>query len=80
MIDHLSKIYVDSYKVENARKDYRRLNIKLSQTFTEFYTIFLQLTGDAEIPQNDWRLDLYRKLTIDIRRAILLIYTTFTDY
>jgi Zinc knuckle. len=80
MIDHLSQIYIDPYKVENAREDYRRLNMKPSQTFTEFFTTFLQLTGDAEIPQDDWRSDLYRKLTIDIRRAILPIYATLTDY
>ena len=28
IIDHLSNIYLDSYKVENARQDYRRLNMK----------------------------------------------------
>ena len=41
MIDHLSNIYLDPYKVENARQDYRRLNMKPVQTFTEFYTRFL---------------------------------------
>jgi cell division septum initiation protein DivIVA len=80
MIDHLSNIYLDPYKVENARQDYRRLNMKPVQTFTEFYTRFLQLAGDAEIPQEDWRPDLYEKLTLDIRRAVIPVYDTLVDY
>ena len=50
IINHLSNIYLNPYKVENAHQDYRRLNIKPVQTFIEFYTKFLQLTGDVEIP------------------------------
>lgn len=80
MIKHLSDIYLDPYKVENARQDYRRLNMKPAQTFTEFYTRFLQLAGDAEIPQEDWRPDLYDKLTFDIRRAIVPVYDTLADH
>jgi hypothetical protein len=80
MIDHLSNIYLDPYKVENARQDYRRLNMKPVQTFTEFYTRFLQLAGDAEIPQEDWRPDLYEKLTLDIRRAVVPVYDTLVDH
>jgi hypothetical protein len=80
MINHLSNIYLDPYKVENARQDYRRLNMKPAQTFTEFYTRFLQLAGDAEIPQEDWRPDLYEKLTLDIRRAVVPVYDTLADH
>jgi hypothetical protein len=80
MIDHLSNIYLDPYKVENARQDYRRLNMKPSQTFTDFYTRFLQLAGDAEIPQEDWRPDLYEKLTIELRRAVLPVYDNLIDH
>jgi hypothetical protein len=80
MIDHLSNIYLDPYKVENARQDYRRLNMRPAQTFTEFYTKFLQLAGDAEIPQDDWRPDLYEKLTFDLRRAILPVYDVLADH
>jgi uncharacterized coiled-coil protein SlyX len=80
MVKHLSDIYLDPYKVENARQDYRRLNMKPAQTFTEFYTRFLQLAGDAEIPQEDWRPDLYDKLTFDIRRAVVPIYDTLADH
>ena len=53
MINHLLQIYINSYKIENAHKDYQHLNIKPFQTFTEFFTTFLQLTEDAEIPQDN---------------------------
>ena len=37
MIDHLAKIYLDPFKTQNARQDYRRLNMKSTQPFTKFY-------------------------------------------
>src|SRR5579859_4454689 len=79
IIDYLSNIYLNSYKVENACQDYCCLNMKPVQIFTEFYTRFLQLAGDAEIPQEDWRPDLYKKLTLDIRQTIVPIYDTLVD-
>ena len=66
MIQHLSSVYLDPFKVQNARQEYRRLNMKPSQTFTEFYTKFLHLAGRAKILVEDWRPDLYDKLTIKL--------------
>ena len=53
MIKHLDGIYLDPFKVQNARQDYRRLNIKPTQTFVEFYSEFLRLVGKAKIPYDD---------------------------
>ena len=50
MIKHLDGIYVDPYKVQNARQEYRRLNMKPTQAFVEFYSEFLRLAGRAKIP------------------------------
>ena len=41
IIDHLGGIYLDPFKVKNARQDYRRLLMKSTQTFIEFHTKFL---------------------------------------
>ena len=53
IIQHLSSIYLDPFKVQNARQEYRRLNMKPSQAFTEFLTKFLHLAGQAKIPTED---------------------------
>lgn len=71
MIDHLAKIYLDPFKTQNARQDYRRLNMKSTQPFTKFYTRFLHLAGEAKIPLDDWQPDLYDKLTMELQKSVL---------
>jgi hypothetical protein len=80
MIEHLATIYLDPFKVENARQDYRRLTMKPSQPFTEFYTKFLHLAGEAKIPADDWRPDLYDKLTMELQKAVLPTLSTLKTY
>ena len=70
MIQHLSDIYEDPFRVQNARKDYRKLVMKPTETFTDFYTRFLHLAGEGQIPEEDLQLDLYNKLTLELQRAI----------
>jgi hypothetical protein len=70
MIQHLASIYEDPFRVQNARRDYRKLMMKTTETFPEFYTRFLHLAGEGQIPAEDLRPDLYDKLTIDLQRAI----------
>jgi zinc knuckle protein len=70
MIEHLASIYEDPFKVQNARRDYRRLTMKATETFPDFYTRFLHLAGEGRIPEDDLRPDLYDKLTLDLQRAI----------
>jgi Zinc knuckle len=71
MVAHLAAIYDDPYRVQNARFDYRGLNMKPSQTFAEFYTRFLHLAGRARIPTADWLPDLYDKLTTRLQESVL---------
>jgi hypothetical protein len=80
MIDFLANIYLDPFKVKNARQDYRRLNMKPAQTFTEFYTKFLHLAGEAKIPLDDWQPDLYDKLTMELQKAILPTLSSLTTH
>jgi hypothetical protein len=45
MIDYLSSIYKDPFKVQNACLDYKVLNMKTTETFSTFQTRFLYLAG-----------------------------------
>jgi hypothetical protein len=78
MIQHLSDIYEDPFRVQNARKDYRKLVMKPTETFTDFYTRFLHLAGEGQIPEEDLRPDLYDKLTLELQRAIAPTEETLT--
>lgn len=80
MINHLAAIYMDPYKKENARFEFRRLTMKPSQPFTEFHTRFLRLAGIAEIPQEDHRHELYDKITIDLQKAVLPTMATLQTH
>ena len=75
MINHLSSIYKDPFKVQNARLNYKSLNIKIIETFSAFQTCFLYLAGQAQIPQEDLMPDLFDKLTLDLQWAVLPVFT-----
>ena len=66
MIQHLANIYEDPFQVQNACRDYRKLVMKPTETFTDFYTCFLHLAGEGQIPDKDLCPDLYDKLTLDL--------------
>ena len=66
MIDYLSFIFEDPFKVQNACLDYKALNIKTTKTFLTFHTCFLYLAGQAQIPQEDLLPDLFDKFTLDL--------------
>ena len=76
MIDYLSSIYEDPFRVQNARLGYKSLNMKTTETFSAFQTRFLHLAGQAQIPQEDLLPDLFDKLTLDLQRAVLPAFTT----
>jgi hypothetical protein len=76
MIKHLTSIYKDPFKVQNARLDYKSLIMKVTETFSAFQTRFLHLSGQAQIPSDDLMPDLFDKLTLDLQQAALPFYTT----
>jgi hypothetical protein len=75
MIDFLATIYEDPYKVQNARLEYKSLLMKSTETFLDFHTRFLQLARQAKIPSDNLQLDLFDKLTLELQRTVLLVYT-----
>jgi hypothetical protein len=78
MIDYLASIYEDPHKVQNARFEYKGLLMKPSETFADFNTRFLHLAGQAKIPKEDLRPDLFDKLTLELQRTVLPVYSTLT--
>src|SRR5580658_4929081 len=78
MIDYLATIYEDPYEVQNARLEYKSLSMKSTETFSDFHTRFLHLAGKAKIPSDDLRPDLFDKLTLELQRTVLPVYTTLS--
>ena len=70
MFEHLEAIYVNPNKVRDAQFDYNRLTMKTTQTFVEFQTQFLHLAGEAQIPAESLRLDLYDRLTTQLQEEL----------
>jgi hypothetical protein len=65
--------------VKNARKEYRKLMMQSTKTFTDFYTRFLYFASEGQILNEDLRLDLYEKLTLKLQRAIALTKGTLNE-
>jgi hypothetical protein len=76
MIDYLASVYEDPYKIQNARLDYKSLTMRTTETFADFNTRFLHLAGQAKIPKEDLRPDLFDKLTLELQRTVLPIYSS----
>jgi hypothetical protein len=52
--------------------------MKVNETFLDFYTRFLHLASEGRIPDEDLRLDLYDKITLELQRAIAPTKETLT--
>jgi zinc knuckle protein len=76
MIEYLTSIYEDPHRTQNACLKYKGLMMKLTETFATFHTRFLHLAGQAKIPKDDLWPDLFDKLTIELQRTVLPIYST----
>lgn len=70
MLDYLASIYVNPNIVRDAKYDYNALTMKQGQPFPEFQTQFLHLAGQAQIPRESLRLDLYDRVTIPLQKGI----------
>src|ERR1700722_2682641 len=76
MINYLASIYKDSYRIQNARLEYWGLMIKATEPYADFHTRFLHLARQARIPEEDLRPDLFDKLTLELQRTVLPVYST----
>ena len=80
MLQHLAAIYVNPNKVRDARYEYNHLMMKPSQSFAEFQTQFLHLAGEGQTPLENYRLDLYDKLTIRLQEKIAVTLDDLPTY
>jgi hypothetical protein len=78
MIDYLASIYEDPHRVQNARLEYKSLMMKPTEAFADFHTCFLHLARKAKILTDDLRPDLFDKLTLELQRNVLPVYSTLT--
>jgi hypothetical protein len=81
MIDYLASIFVNPNQVRDAKWEYdHNCTMKKTQTFAEFHTQFLHLAGEAQIPRESLRLDLYDRLTTPLQRGIAPMLRTLDTY
>jgi hypothetical protein len=52
--------------------------MRANETFLDFYTRFLYLASEGCILDEDLRLDLYDKITLELQRAIAPTEETLT--
>jgi hypothetical protein len=82
MIQYLTTIpeFINPHEQRDARYEYTHLQMTPGQSFSEFHTQFLHLAGEARVPMQDRRLDLYDRLTTSLKRHIAVSLPTLTTY
>ncbi|CAI7565225.1 unnamed protein product [Penicillium pancosmium] len=62
MLEHLAEIFEDPNRKENVRQEYEQLKQKPKEEFADFIAEYSRLAEEAEIPVEDCKQGLYRKL------------------
>ena len=68
MLDHLKTIYSDPNRVTTAKHQFRQLYMKVNDKFHDFLSEFLYLAAEAGVAEDDWKDELYYKLTIKLQK------------
>jgi hypothetical protein len=71
MITYLAEIFENPFEAQDARIDFRKMTMKEDESFSDFYTRFLHLSGIGKIPTDDLQPDLYDKLTPALQQSVL---------
>ena len=87
ILKHLENIYGDPNRVVNAKRRYHSLLMKPCDKFHNFLSEFLYLAGEAGVNENDWKEDLYNKLTFKLQELVIAeanradgSFKEFSDY
>jgi hypothetical protein len=64
MIIYLAEIFENLFEAQDACINFCKIIIKEDESFLDFYTRFLCLTGMGKILTNNLQPDLYNKLTL----------------
>ena len=73
LLDHLREIYIDPAKQDKVREAFKNLYMKALSFYT-FYTWFLYLSGEAQIPCSDLVRELHDKLSFELRDKAMAKY------
>ena len=83
MLDHLKAIYDDPTCVVTAKNQFRQLYMKTSDKFHGFLSEFLYLAVEAGVAEDDWKYELYYKLTTKLQKLCIsesIKYGTFQEF
>lgn len=71
MFDHLKMIYSNLNRVTTAKNQFRQLYMKTSDKFHDFLSEFLFLAAEAGVAEDDWKDELYYKLTTELQKLCI---------
>ena len=71
MLNHLRTIYDDLNRVTTAKHQFRQLYMKTSDKFHDFLSEFLYLAAEAGVAEDDWKDELYNKLTTKLQELCI---------
>lgn len=71
MLEHLKSIYSDPNRVTTAKHEFRQLYMKTSDKFHDFHSEFLCLAAEAGVAEEDWKDELYYKLTTELQKMCI---------
>jgi hypothetical protein len=72
LLEHLQSIYEDPNRVFKAKNEFKKLFMKESDAFHEFYTRFLHLSGKAKIATSDLKYELNNKLSFNLQKQVIV--------
>ena len=71
MLDHLKMIYNDPNRVTTAKLQFRQLYMKTNDKFHDFLSEFLYLAAEAGVAEDNWKDELYTKLTTRLQELCI---------
>ena len=72
MFEHLTFAYKNPNRLFIAKNEFKKLFIKSTQLFHEFYTKFLQLASKAKVALIKLKYKLNNKLSFSLQKAVIL--------
>jgi hypothetical protein len=74
LYDHLKELYSDPNKMQNARREFHKLQMRSGHVFQEFYALFLRLSTEGGISSQDLKYELNEKLTMKLQESVRTYY------
>lgn len=72
MLEHLRTIYDDPNRVTIAKNQFRSLYMKTGDKFHDFLSEFLYLAAEAGVAEEDWKDELYHRLTTELQKLTMV--------